>query len=176
VRIRQRAHARNTEAPGLPGIWADGGDCPGSPTPPSEPAATERRRAHHADLELALGLDGQQRSEQRHAAHEVVGAIDRVDIPACVRLPALRPVLLADHAVFRMDRGDPLAEPAFDGPVHLGDERAVRLGLDHHVALERSQRHGVRLVAAVEREGQPGIEPRGVDGFAHERIRSPAGS
>ena len=78
----------------------EGVDRPRSPAPPRVPALAERRRADMTPtLELAVALDGEQRPEQRHAAHEVVGAVDRVDVPADPAGAGLGAVLLADEAV-----------------------------------------------------------------------------
>ena len=51
--------------------------------------------------DLAILLDREQRAEQRDAAHEVVGAVDRVDVPADAAGPGLGAVFLADKAVVR---------------------------------------------------------------------------
>ena len=87
-------------------------------------------------LELAVALDREQRPEQRHAADEVVGAVDRVDVPADGRVAGLGAVLLADEAVVRERVGDPLADAPLDRRVGLGHERPVGLGLDLEVAPE----------------------------------------
>ena len=60
----------------------------------------------------------EQRPEQRHAADEVVGAVDGVDVPAGRRAsPSSVAVLLADQAVVRATRpGMPAADLALDRP------------------------------------------------------------
>ena len=60
-------------------------DGPGAAAAPGEPALAQRRGRDHADLHLAVVLDAEQGAEQGHAADEVVGAVDRVDVPASRR-------------------------------------------------------------------------------------------
>ena len=54
------------------------------------PALAHRGGRDHAGLELAVDLDGQERAEERHAPDEVVGAVDRVDVPADPGVAGLR--------------------------------------------------------------------------------------
>ena len=124
------------------------------------PALAHRRGGHHADLHLAVDLDREERPEEGHAADEVVGAVDRVDVPADARRALLVAVLLADEAVVRVDGPDPLAEEALDRPVGLGDERAV--GLARRSGTSRripAQGDAVGLVAHLERQRR--ARPRG---------------
>ncbi len=161
---------------------------PGPAAPPGPPALVERGRGQHGGLELAVALDGQQRPEQRHAADEVVGPVDRVDVPADGRVAGLGAVLLADQAVIREGVRESLADAPFDRRVGLRHEGPVGLGLDDEVAAEvRSRRH-VGLVAGGLRDVEPATqldvgpppEPgrpfRAVRRVAHDRIRSPVGS
>ena len=142
-----------------------------------------------AGLQLAVALDGQQRPEQRHAADEVVGPVDRVDVPAHGCVARLGPVLLADQAMVREGVVEPLADAPLDGRVGLRHEGAVGLGLDDEVAPEVVARRHVGLVARSLGELEPapqlGIRAAPEPGrpvraearwLVHDRIRSPVGS
>ncbi len=118
----------------------------------------ERRRGHDGRLELAVALDREERPEEGHAAHEVVGPVDRVDVPAGRGGAGLGAVLLADQAVLRPGRADPRPDRPLDRGVHLGHERPVGLGRDLQVAPERRSGHGVCLVAGVVGKGEPRVE------------------
>ena len=74
-----------------------------------------------------------------HAADEVVGAVDRVDVPACPGLAGLGPVLLADEPVIR-ERGAGSASGSSRSIAvsACGHERPVRLRRDLEVAPERA--------------------------------------
>ncbi len=140
-------------------------------------------------MKLAVPLDRQKRPEQRHAADEVVGAVDRVDVPAGRGVAGLGPVLLADEAVIRVGRRDACAYCPLDRGVGLGHEGAIGLGRDLEVAPEGASGELVGLVAGRLSNREPGVELhlgpspetrrplRAVGGLPrHERNRSPAGS
>ena len=152
----------------------------------SSSAGADRTRR----LELAVALDREQRPEQGHAADEVVGAVDRVDVPADRRVGGLAAVLLADEAVIRERVEEAPADHPLDLGVGLGHERLVGLGRDLEVAPEMPPRHEVRLVAGGERDVQPaaqlGVRTAPEPGrpfraearrrIGHARILAPVGS
>ena len=107
--VAHRRDARHLDAPG--GLAPVARPRPAGP--PRPPALVERGRGQDGRLELAVALDGEQRPEQRDAADEVVGAVDRVDVPADRRVGGLAAVLLADEAVI----GERVEEPAADHPL-----------------------------------------------------------
>ena len=72
VGLLERRHGRHAD--GMP--VREGAPPPGRP-----PAAAERRRGDHADHELAVELERDQRGPDRDAADEVRRAVDRVDDP-----------------------------------------------------------------------------------------------
>ena len=115
ARARRRGAGRRSPAPGpTPRCRGPIRTGPGRRRAPSRPtrgcaaASSPRFRAHappprcahqrssragadrHAGLELAVALDREERPEQRHAADVVVGAVDRVDVPADRRVARLR--------------------------------------------------------------------------------------
>ena len=110
--------------------------CPRAAAAPAPPPFVEGRRRKDARLELAVALDREERAEQRDAAHEVVGAVDRVDVPADRGLGRFGAELLADQPVVREGGVEPLADHLLDRLVGLGHEAAVGLGLDDEVAPE----------------------------------------
>ena len=63
---------------------------PGPTAAVRPPALVEGRRGDDRGLQLAIALDRQEGAEEGHAAHEVVGAVDRVDVPAHAGLAGLR--------------------------------------------------------------------------------------
>ena len=78
----------------IPETWIGrGASLPAAPTahaPPPRRAYQRWRRAGAettAELELAVDLEGQERPEEGHPADEVVGAVDRIDVPAAARRP-----------------------------------------------------------------------------------------
>ena len=137
---------------------------------PGPPALVERRRGQDGRLELAVALDREQGPEQRHAADVVVGAVDRVDVPADRRVAGLGAVLLADEPVVRERVEDPLADHPLDRRVGLGHERPVGLGRDLEVAPEMAPGDRVGLVAGGQRDVEPAAQ-LGV-GAAPERRRT----
>ena len=200
--VGQRGDRRDVDRPR--GFSASCPKSPRSPAAPGIPALTEGWSRDDPELELAVDLECEQRSEQRDPADEVVGPVDRVDVPATAGRARLRAVFLANQAVLRIRRQDPLADEPFNRLVGHRHEGTVRLGHDLQVAPEVEQRKGVSCVAGSLGESEPGIElnrgnagarcapgraagdgscdRRGesrLAGFGrgrHARIRSPAGS
>ena len=125
------------------------------PAAPGPPALVERRSGQDGRLELAVALDGEQRPEQGDAADEVVGAVDRVDVPADRRVGGFAAVLLADETVIRERVEEAPADHPLDLGVGLGHERLVGLGRDLEVAPEMSPGNDIRLVAS----GQGDVKP-----------------
>src|SRR6266536_1869641 len=166
-------------------------DRPGAATPRGIPALPERRRREGADLQLPVHLEGEERSEEGHAADVVVRPVDGVDVPAGGRPHVLLAVLLAHEAMGRIAGPDSISDEPLDGLVGLGDEAAIGLRPDLHVAPEVAQGDRIGLVAGGQREGQPlgelgraapragraeACAVRGLRIVGHARIRSPAGS
>ena len=118
----------------------------------------QRRSGDDGGLQLAVVLHREQRSEERHAADEVVGAVDRVDVPAGRGVSRLGAVLLADEPVVGPLRVDPASNRAFDRLIGFGHERPVRLRRDPEIAAEGRPRQLVRLVAGGLSERQPPID------------------
>lgn len=154
---------------------------------PRVPALAQRRRGDDCGLQLAVPLGGDERPEDRDAADVVVGAVDRVDVPAGGRLPRVGAVLLADHPVAGERGGDPVPHEALDPAVGLGDEGRVGLPLHGDVASERAHRDGICLVAPGERGLDPTAQlgvraapepgaPLGPELGAHAQILAPSGS
>ena len=176
--IGERADPRDTDPARRPAA-GHRADRPRAATAPRLPALAERRRAHDAGLELAVALDREQRPEQRHAAHEVVGAVDRVDVPAdgarrrppC-RIPRRRGRGPGTRAAIRSRISRSIAVSAW--------VTNVRSGL---VSMTRSRRKcssamRVGLVAAGQREREPGVVARRrvLRVVGHARILAPSGS
>jgi hypothetical protein len=160
---------------------------PRTTAPPGEPARPESRGRDDRGLQLTLPLGGEEGGEERHAADVVVRSVDGVDVPPNVRAAGVRAQLLADDAVAREGRRDPVPDQPLDACVRLGDERAVRLAADRHATPEVPQGDLVGPVAPAERGLDPAAEllvgPAAKAGapvrsirLAHERIRSPSGS
>ena len=122
------------------------------------PALVQGRRRDDRRLQLAVALDRQECAEQGNAADEVVGAVDRVDVPADARPAGLRAVLLTDQAMVRERVEQPLADARLDRRVGLGHERPVGLGLDGQVAPEMLAGDGVGLVAGRLRDLKPAAQ------------------
>ena len=144
----------------------------GSPEPPDGPRSTAHapppRRAYQR-LPSAGALTTptcsspsrsmpDQRAEQRHPAHEVVGAVDRVEVPADAGVRVAGPEFLADDAVRRERVGDSCPQLLLDPAVGLGDEGPVGLRLDDEVAAERTQRDRVGRVAQLEGKFEPTVQ------------------
>src|ERR1044072_7962203 len=104
--LRPRPPPRPPAPPSSPRSRTDGSDVPGAAPAPRVPALAHRRRAHDPGHDLAVLLDREQGAEQWDAAHEVGGAIDRVDVPADGAGPGFGAVLLADQAVVGIRGGD----------------------------------------------------------------------
>ena len=161
---------------------------PRSPAPPRPPPLAERGRREDRGLQLPVPLDGEQRRKHRHPADEVMGPVDRVDVPAGRRFAGLDPVLLADEAVVRVCRADPGPDHPLDRRVGLRDERPVGLGRDLQVAAKRRAGDRVCLVGGLVGQRKPLVQlrlrrsgarggPGGPEGHVvHDRSRSPAGS
>ena len=132
--------------------------------PPPRQAPQRIRRAG-AEITAAwsspVALHGQERPEDRNAAHVVVGAVDGVDVPARRRLVLRRLLaeLLADDAVLGEPGADLVAQPLLDRGVGLGHERPVRLPLGRGLA-EMAHRDRVRLDAPGERRIHPAAQLR----------------
>ena len=113
-----------------------------------------------AGLQLAVPLDGQERREDRDAAHVVVGRIDRVEYPADRGTRLVLPNSSPRTPWSGNGLGDPVAHQALDGRIGLGHERLVRLALDIEVAAEVAHGDVVRGVAPAERGVDPAAELR----------------
>ena len=98
LHVGDRTHLRDGDPPG-----ASDPDGPRDAHAPPPRAAYQRSPRAGAlttpDLQLAVASDAEQRPEQRHAAHEVVRAVDRIEVPADAGVGVARPELLADDAV-----------------------------------------------------------------------------
>src|SRR4029077_16913067 len=108
LRVAQCGHARDVDAAPLAGRHPGRARSPGAAAAPGQPPLPERWGADDADLHLAVALDAQQRAEEGHAADEVVGAVDGVDVPAHGRPDSLLALLFADQAVVRVGSQDAL--------------------------------------------------------------------
>ena len=152
------------------------------PRPRRRAAPTSARRAPGALMTPTCSspsaLDGQQRPEQRHAAHEVVGPVDRVDVPADDARPPRVPYSSPTRpwsgirSAIRSRISRSMAVSAW--------VTNVRSGL---VSMTRSrrkcaQRDRVRLVAAGQRDVEPaaqlGVVPRRAPPTSRRRRRSRA--
>src|ERR671914_568737 len=68
-----------------------------------------------------VALKGDQRGPDGNPPHEVLRAVDRVEDPPPTGLAGRLPELLAEDAVARPGRRDPLAQGFLRGPVGVGD-------------------------------------------------------
>ena len=92
------------------------------------------RGGHAADDDLVVDHQRDQGRPHRHAADEVLGAVDRVDHPAPLAV-AGRALLLAEHGVARPGPGQGAADALLDRLVGVGHRGQV--GLVHHVQVQR---------------------------------------
>ena len=132
------------------------------------PAALQLRRRHHAEHDLVVDDQRDQRRPDRHAADEVLGAVDRVDHPAPLAVPG-RALLLAGDRVAGAHPRQRAPDALLDRLVGVGHRRQVRLA--HHVQVERlepalGERVGVvgehvgeAQVVGVVRGGRHGAHP-----------------
>ena len=90
----------------------------------------QRRHDGGAGDGLAAILQADERAPQRHAAHEVAGAVDGIDDPAKAGIAGLFAVLLAEEGVLREGVDDAVAQERLGGAVAGGDGAAVELPLD----------------------------------------------
>jgi hypothetical protein len=77
--------------------------------------------------------DGHARAPERNAAHKTLGAINGVEQPAPIAGAGCLTELLAEHAVGRKARVDPLARQLLGGAVGERDRRSVALGFDDEI-------------------------------------------
>src|SRR5215213_783967 len=96
------------------------------------PAPAERRRADDTDRRLIIDHQGNQRAPYRHAAYEVLGAVDRVDDPAA-RAPSGIAHLLTMHRIAWPSPAEGTADGPFGRSVGIGDRSEVRFGGDMQV-------------------------------------------
>ena len=115
----------------------EGGLAPCPSAPNGVPASAERRCAHGSCNHPRGVFDRQQGGEDRDSAHEVVGRVDRVDVPANARRALLVGTeLLADDPVTRKRDPDPLTRQRFDPQVGVRHERSVQLATRGHAGTE----------------------------------------
>ena len=138
--------------------------CPAAPTAQAPPPRRAYQRSRSAGADTTPSWSWPSTSRARsvpnsgHAADEVVGPVDRVDVPADRGVGRLGPVLLADEAVIREGGRDPLPDQPLDRLVGGGHERSVGLGHHLDVAPEVAQGDLVGRVAGGLGEGQPVVE------------------
>ena len=140
----------------------------GSPSrnAPSPRAAHQREPSAGADTtptcEAAVALERDERGPHRDAAGVALGAVDRVDDPAALRV-AGRAELLADDGVARASAGEALAHHLLHRAVGLGDRREIGLGVDHEVGGAKArQRDVVGGVGELEGEREIGVDAGGM--------------
>ena len=95
-------------------------------------SGVQRRRRDHAETELAVLFERDQRGPDRHAADVAGGAVDRVDDPAS-GARAFDPELLAEHGIAGAGRRESGADQLLGGMVRLGHMGRVRLAVDPEV-------------------------------------------
>jgi hypothetical protein len=117
---------------------------------PSRSAPT--REIDRADDHLAVALQAHQHRVQRHAAHEGLGAVDRVEDPAVGGAGARLALLLAQDAVAGVAGLDQLAHQPLRGAVGRRHGRLVLLQLGGQVGLEVAQGQLAGLPCQVGRE------------------------
>lgn len=91
-----------------------------------EPAGVQVRGRHHADDDAVAVLQADQRGPHRHAAHEVLRAVDRVDDPAPAGGVLLAELLAVDRVVGALG-GQNVTDGALRGAVGVADRRMVGL-------------------------------------------------
>jgi hypothetical protein len=115
----------NTVAPASR-VSVEGRRSPGG----ADPALARNWLVDDAEDRPALICQRDQRAEQRHAADEGFGAVDRVKHPDEFGRLALRAELLADDAVLGEARRDQLAHRRLGGAVGHRHRRPVGLVVD----------------------------------------------
>ena len=137
-----------------------------TPRAHAPPPRRAHQRSRSAGAEMTAAWSSPSRSTARsvpnsgHAADEVVGPVDRVDVPAGRGVAGLGAVLLADEPVVRVRRRDPRPDDPLDRRVGLGHERPVGLRRDLEVAAEHRSGDHVGLVAGRVGEREPRLELR----------------
>ncbi len=91
------------------------------------------RLVDHAGDDLAVALQPDRNVEMRHAVHEVVGAVERIDDPAVAAVALGLAEFFAEEAVFRPRALELLAERALGHDVGAADEIAGTLLRDLQV-------------------------------------------
>lgn len=84
------------------------------------PAAGQRRGGDDPEHRLVVDKQRDQRGPHRHAAHEVLGPVDRVDDPAARGVP-VHAELLAEHGVLRAVLGQLREDQLLGAAVGVGD-------------------------------------------------------
>jgi hypothetical protein len=158
--VGDRAHHGDRDRPRRRARPALPVDRPRATPPGREPALAQGRRGKDPDLELTVAFHCQEHPEQGHAAHEVVGAVDGIDVPAGRGIALFRAVLLPDQPMVGERVGQPFADHLLDGPISLRDERPIGLGLDDQVASEARSRELVGHVRARQGDLEPAAELR----------------
>ena len=119
---------------------------PGAVAGRGPPATLELRGGDHAEHHLVVDDEGDERGPDRHAADEVLGAVDRVDDPASLAVPG-RALLLAGDRVAGAHPRQRAPDALLDRLVGVGDRGEV--GLAHHVQVERLEPGGGVRVGVV---------------------------
>ena len=135
--------------------------CPFHVQPSPVAAATvspSGRHVAHADLGLAVDLERDQHTKQRHASDEALGAVDGIDDPAKRRPAAVGAVLFADHRVVRVPRGNRLPDQLLGAAIGARDRRGVGLELDGDPGLIVLEGHTARVERDLKREGEVLVE------------------
>ncbi len=119
------------------------------------PAPAHRGGARHPDDDLAVYLEGEQRPPYRHPAHEVLGAVHRVDHPSAPGVGTDEPLLLAEYRVAGPGLGQPRTDHRLHGGVGVGDRGGIGFRLDAQVnGLETGECDCVGGVREGEGEGE----------------------
>ena len=125
---------------------AQGAPGPGPAAGHGPPAPPQRGGRDQPDDALAVLDEADERGPHRHAPHEVLGPVDRVDDPLARGVPGGGQLLTQD-GVAPARPPQLLADDALGLLVGLGDRREVRLGLHGEVAgVEAGQGEAVHLV------------------------------
>ena len=123
----------------------------------SEPA---RRVNHLADRgqiyrsyhRIAFDLQPDHHAVERHAAHERVGAVDRIDDPASARRSGALAGFLADDRVVGKALHDTVAQVGLGFAIGNRDGGAVGLAIDLERAAKMAQRQLARAARDIDRE------------------------
>ena len=98
------------------------------PPPPSQ-----RGRAHHADGRDAIFEERNQTGPHRNSAHEVLGAVDRVDHPLAALEDRRSTLFLAEDRVPGPLASQDRPDGFFDRLVGVGDRGEVGFGVDAQI-------------------------------------------